>query len=106
MTRRPCAALWKTPVIHRNGDVTVCCRDVLMELKLGNIRESTLEQIWLGDRITAMRINAIKGDYAEMPKCCGCDNLDNPTISDEEITQYLKSINRQDLIKPFLARMH
>ena len=40
------AGLWKTPMIHVNGDVTTCCLDEHLENRVGNINDTPLSQIW------------------------------------------------------------
>ncbi len=102
MKRRPCGGPFKAPVIHVDGRVTVCCRDVSMELCLGNINDEPFEKIWNNEKATRIRLAHINGRLEEFPKCLHCNNLDAPTVSDEEIIKYLKSIGRKDLIESYL----
>lgn len=97
--RRPCGGPFKAPVIHVDGRVTVCCRDVEMELCLGNVNEESFDKIWNNEKATRIRLAHITGNFDEFPKCKYCNNLDAPIVSDEDIIKYLKSIKREDLIK-------
>ena len=42
----PCPFPWQYVVVQWNGDVVACCRDYNGVLKLGNVTESTLKDIW------------------------------------------------------------
>jgi len=101
--RRPCGGPFKAPVIHVDGRVTVCCKDVALELCLGNINEEPFDKIWNNEKATKIRLAHITGELEKIPKCSSCINLDNTFVTEKELVEYLKSINREDLI-PFLRR--
>ncbi|RLE41831.1 hypothetical protein DRJ48_04775 [Candidatus Woesearchaeota archaeon] len=103
--RRPCGGPFKTPVIHVDGRVTVCCKDVEMALCLGNINEQPFEEIWNNEFATKIRIAHILGELDTIPKFKHCINLDNTFVYDDEIIAYLKSINREELIPIYLERV-
>lgn len=102
--RRPCGALWRTPNIASNGDVVPCCRDVELSMVIGNVKEKSLNDIWHGEKITEYRLLHIKGEYDKIPTCFHCVEPEAGILTDEEITAYLKSINREDLIKAYCGR--
>lgn len=55
---RPCGLLYNSMVIYSNGNMGMCqCRDfeANSELILGNIKNSTLQELWLGEKITHIR---------------------------------------------------
>ena len=69
--RGECCMLYGRPIVLANGMVNACaCRDVNAELIIGNIRGSSLEEIWNGEE----RRNIISlhrdGDYPEVCKRC------------------------------------
>jgi radical SAM protein with 4Fe4S-binding SPASM domain len=97
--REPCGGPFKAPVIHVDGRVTVCCKDVSLELCLGNINEESFEVIWNNEKANKIRLAHITGDLDEIPKCKFCKNLDNTFVNKAEIKEYLISINREDLIE-------
>ena len=103
--RKPCGGPFKTPVIHVDGRVTVCCKDVEMALCLGNINDEPFEKIWNNEFATKIRLAHITGNLDDIPKCKWCINLDNTFVRDEEVVEYLKSIHREELIEPYLKRM-
>lgn len=61
-----CLAPWIGQlVINHNGDVRPCCSSTLT---LGNVRESTLQEIWNSERMMALRRSFAEG---YIPKSCG-----------------------------------
>lgn len=105
MIRKPCSGPFKYKFVAYNGDVTVCCLDTEKELVIGNITENTLDEIWDNEKAHKIRIAHITGKLEDYPVCMRCPNLDAPTISDDEVIEYLKSIKREDLIKVYKKRM-
>ncbi len=103
--RRPCAGLWKTPVIRWDGEVGVCCYDYNMNLSFGNVSELKLSWLWNLDTMVNRRLNHIRGDFAGMQTCAGCPNLDSPQMTDSEIVEYLQNTGQMHEIAPFLRRM-
>ncbi len=102
--RNPCPALFMTPVIQWNGDVTVCCYDPMMELRVGNINEKPLEDIWYSEEMHKRRIMQIMGDFSYPSKCLACKNVDGIQITDKEIVEYLKNVGREDLISLYMFK--
>lgn len=103
--RRPCPALWRTLVVHNTGLVVPCCSDLHLELKIGDLNNQSLEEIWNGPEITNIRLAHIRGDFYSYKRCYYCNNIDSFVISDQEIVQYLEDIDRKDEIQRFLDRM-
>ena len=64
----PCSQLYNGFVVTSNGDVGICrCRDINLDLKIGNIHQDNLSNIWQGGEIKKMRENWLKG---ELPAIC------------------------------------
>ena len=57
-----CAAPWVTMEFHPSGDVQVCCANALYPA--GNVRRSTLDEIWEGPRLRAVREALATGDMS------------------------------------------
>jgi hypothetical protein len=88
--RRPCSGPFKYINIAWDGVVTVCCIDTERKLALGTISDSTpLTKLWEGSLNHKYRIAHITGDLSDIPTCQNCRNLDGPSISDNEILQWL-----------------
>ncbi len=70
--RHPCYQLWRGPMyIHYDGTTFPCCY-TYPEEPLGNLRRSTLGQIWNSERIVRMREAHIHGDLREYRACQNC----------------------------------
>jgi radical SAM protein with 4Fe4S-binding SPASM domain len=67
------AVLW-------NGDVTVCCGDIDGELSVGNVRDSTIEEIWNGAEIKKIRKAHFSKDFSSLPLCDRCDGTNKTKL--------------------------
>ena len=70
--------------VKANGDVTVCCVDWSGLLTVGNVLESTLQEIWEGPRLRELRETHLSGNRRSLAACRDCnvleacpDNLDS-----------------------------
>ena len=72
--RFPCRQIWELSYISWDGDVMPCCNDVLKELKLGSLKESTLRELWTGPAIQKMRDIHLEGQYGRISLCARCDH--------------------------------
>ena len=50
-----CDHVISTTTIRANGDIVPCCYDLTSEMVMGNINETPLEKIWLGEKYTNLR---------------------------------------------------
>jgi radical SAM protein with 4Fe4S-binding SPASM domain len=64
----PCYFPWSAFNISPHGDVFPC-----LALKVGNIREQSLNQIWNGSKMRTFRVKLKKNKI--FPACNGCCNL-------------------------------
>ncbi|MDD2716194.1 MAG: SPASM domain-containing protein [Candidatus Wallbacteria bacterium] len=103
--RRPCVGLWQHFGVRYDGEASACCTDFKARQKLGNVKDSGIWAIWTGELLEQYRIWHILGEFHRIPVCAGCRNQAFHSISDEEITAYLKDIQRDDLITKYLERV-
>lgn len=68
----PCYALWSTLEVQANGDVYLCCVDVEPAYRLGNLNETTIEEIWRGPTLAKVRQMHLDGERPRIPICDGC----------------------------------
>lgn len=87
MSKRNCPYIHYMMVVKANGDVVPCCVDWNASLKLGNVREESLEAIWNGSAREKLIEVHVAGERASLPACCNCDlpeltpdNLDGLTL--------------------------
>jgi len=75
--RFPCRQLWEFLYVCRNGDVVPCCMDPFKKLKIGNLNESSLKELWDGPNLKRIRDIHQKGRYDEIPQCSQCESFWN-----------------------------
>jgi radical SAM protein with 4Fe4S-binding SPASM domain len=71
---RPCSMLYGNMMVYSNGKVSACsCRDfeANSELILGDSRESSISDLWHGDRLRSLRSNwRYKNQVPNICKSC------------------------------------
>jgi radical SAM protein with 4Fe4S-binding SPASM domain len=76
----PCRELWRGAlVVHSNGNVVPCCRDVEGVLKLGDARETPLGEIWNGETMRELRARHRNLDFP--PICANCSEYETEKVS-------------------------
>lgn len=69
--RGACQLLFMKPVVLADGRVNACaCRDVEAELVIGDLRESSLAEIWHGDGIRDLIERHERGDFPDVCRRC------------------------------------
>ena len=72
--------------INFDGTVSICCVDWSHGTVVGDLKESSLADIWHGSKLKEFRLKHLQGKRSEIPACAGCDymkgfsentNLDN-----------------------------
>ncbi|MGD9344564.1 MAG: radical SAM protein [Candidatus Aminicenantes bacterium] len=69
---KPCKQLWKMCFIYWNGDVAPCCVDYDGELVIGNVRDSSIADIWRSKKLREMRRTHLCGRRDKYPLCARC----------------------------------
>ena len=77
-----CTRLFKQAYILFDGDMVLCCTDYTRKVVLGNVAESSIEEVWNGPKAQAMRRLYAEGRMGEIPLCRGCTI--SGTTGDEE----------------------
>jgi radical SAM protein with 4Fe4S-binding SPASM domain len=75
----PCTNIWYSMVILWDGSVALCCQDWYNENCLGNIKDSSLEAMWNGETIVAVRDLLAKKQFNQIETCSKCDLLWRPS---------------------------
>ena len=68
---KPCHYPFYKMFVDWNGDVLFCSNDWQKEIIVGNLKNSLLEEVWLGKEIREIREKLIKGDRSNSP-CNKC----------------------------------
>lgn len=74
-TRLPCAWLWFAIVILWDGRVVPCCIDYDAKAVLGYLQEQSLEEIFNGVSMQALRRLHLEDRVSESSLCHGCSSL-------------------------------
>jgi radical SAM protein with 4Fe4S-binding SPASM domain len=69
----PCTFLWQALAIFWDGTILPCPQDFFGNYELGNVRESTLAEVWNNDRLVALRQKILARDFEGLPTCAQCD---------------------------------
>lgn len=77
-----CTRLFKQAYVLFNGDMVLCCTDYTREVILGNVAESSIEEVWNGPQARAIRRLYAEGRMDEIPLCREC--MISGTTGDEE----------------------
>ena len=74
-TESPCISLWMSLTIDWHGDIWTCCSAPFMDnaddLKLGNLNDNTLGDIWKGKKLHEIRFKQMLNMQKE---CVGCSH--------------------------------
>jgi radical SAM protein with 4Fe4S-binding SPASM domain len=103
--RGPCPGIFTHLGVTWEGNVSPCCRDFEAVIKLGNVLEESLSEIWTGQLLKDYRLAHIRGEFDKIPLCCECSGQPFGTISHQQIIDYLKSIGEEREINGYLRRM-
>lgn len=69
----PCNWLWKSLAIYWDGRVASCCADFSADQLIGDVKQSSLREIWNSPSMVKLRTLQVEGRYKEASLCSGCD---------------------------------
>ena len=72
--RPACNLPWRKMTVTWDGDVVPCCYDYNKKFVLGNIREQSLEEIWNGPMMQALR-QEFNSNHVTNALCKNCSAL-------------------------------
>src|SRR3989304_830811 len=73
--RYPCISLWLALAINWDGTVSVCCIDFYHRGILGNLRKSSINKIWKGEKLQEIRVAHLEGKFNSVQVCSDCRGL-------------------------------
>ncbi len=74
LRRFPCRHLDYYCMILYNGDVTVCCMDFNGTLKIGNINNNSIKEIWNSDIYNKFRKEISENNFTNKKICVNCED--------------------------------
>jgi radical SAM protein with 4Fe4S-binding SPASM domain len=87
-----CPQIWQRLMICWDGEVRMCCGDWYGEVKLGNIKEKSIYEIWHGEKLGKIREIHSKGRFNKIPVCSRCEV--NTKRFDPQLQKLLDKINK------------
>ena len=69
---QPCVQLWRKFGICWDGTAVLCCLDYDTFSVIGDVKKSTLQEIWNGERMIEYRKQQRAGELNKMPLCQEC----------------------------------
>jgi radical SAM protein with 4Fe4S-binding SPASM domain len=100
MKKEPCLVHWARFNMDTNGDVYVCFNELFKENRnldsiLGNIYNSSIRDIWQGEKLKQIREAELSGNYSKLTFCknfsCKNCNTFQPLLSHKETSE--KQVN-------------
>jgi len=77
----PCMWPLNSLVILTDGHVTICCKDWDGKIVVGNVRDSTILDIWNSDSMKKIHENMLKCNWQSLPSICArCDWPIKPSL--------------------------
>lgn len=70
--RYPCPHLYKRITIDFNGNVKFCAHDWFDRAIVGNLKGTSIKDIWNGPIYRALRLNHEQKDFQKVPLCSNC----------------------------------
>lgn len=71
--RVACTRPWNTLNILSTGDVVPCCLDFKPEMVMGNVKKTTISDIWNGKPFNDFRALHTDGRFNDIPLCKKCE---------------------------------
>jgi MoaA/NifB/PqqE/SkfB family radical SAM enzyme len=71
--RLPCPAIYKSMPIHNDGSVRLCCLDGFRATDMGNVFETSVEEVWNGEAFAKARYAHETGQWDQVPFCKPCN---------------------------------
>ena len=68
-----CSQLLTRMVVYDDGKVFPCCSDYDDGLQIGDLKDESLEDIWQGKKLNAIRKKHFDGKFFELDACAKCD---------------------------------
>lgn len=68
----PCSRLWDSLNMHHDGTVVACCVDLEAEAVIGHFPEQSLQEIWHGQPLRALRRLHLAGQQGSVSPCRDC----------------------------------
>lgn len=73
--RSLCPLPFSQMIIRPDGKVSQCCNDALGQMTLGDLTVQTIEEVWYGEALEALRATMLNGGRQSCGLCRSCDTI-------------------------------
>lgn len=93
-----CDMPWRAAVIYPNGEISLCCNSMIEVgwrgiVSMGNINNSSIDDIWYGKRYETLRKELESGKFKEFDVCRNCEIWSAGKYIKEEYKDYIRQYN-------------
>jgi radical SAM protein with 4Fe4S-binding SPASM domain len=88
-----------------NGDVALCCFDYEGKVIIGNVKNSTIKEVWNGERLERIREDLKHRNFDKLPLCSRCSFLDN-NILERQLVKIEPKIKKNKRLYKFLKNIY
>ncbi len=88
--RKPCHALWQTPIVRSDGRISVCLSDIDGHMDIGNLGKSDFLSIWLGKAANDYRILHSMNKANNIGVCNHCTYYEAGQVEKKYWDRYLE----------------
>jgi radical SAM protein with 4Fe4S-binding SPASM domain len=78
--RTICTFPWNALIIFWDGSVLPCSQDFFGSYILGNVKHSSIREIWNNESMVSLRKKLAAKDVADLDSCANCDRLSRKNI--------------------------
>ncbi|MFH1401635.1 MAG: radical SAM protein [Parcubacteria group bacterium] len=87
----PCTQIWQRLMICWDGEVRVCCKDWYGKHPIGNVKKTSIYNIWHSEKLNKVRKFHSEGNFNRIPACAHCE-MNIPRL-DLKLQKLLKKYN-------------
>jgi radical SAM protein with 4Fe4S-binding SPASM domain len=96
--RHACQSVWQEVYVYPEGEVSTCCTTLILVpqkglISMGNVKERSLQQIWVGPEYSGLRTRLITNDIENDIACKDCDIWASCELKSERRDGYLVEMN-------------
>jgi len=81
--RPPCPVLYDALFIGINGNARICCLDVFDKTSVGNVLETSVREVWNGEKMNQVRKFHEIGEFDKVDLCKNCQDWSRYIFNEE-----------------------
>jgi len=90
-----CSIMWYGINVAASGDVSPCCIDTRFNLKIGNVKHDSLQEMYRNETMRRLRTAHLEENFESFPLCQGCPfPAYGLPVWDEDVVRYLTTIHQ------------